>query len=163
MKVNATYQPEGKWVGLTHWCDNNTPSLTSASFAPLSGNSTLLTGLAYTNAPNDFRLRQIANYGSNSVLISYFGYQFDALGEISGITHQTNAGPALAWDYDYDLGGQLSSALLRTATNNPSTGWPDMLKSFAYLYDKAGNRIEKRGQDEVWFVFHTYWGLGTGV
>jgi hypothetical protein len=61
-------------------------------------------------------------------------YTYDAHGQISTWTQQTNAGPAQVYTFGYDGANQLIDAVLEPA------GGGSVIKDYAYAYDAAGNR-----------------------
>lgn len=109
----------------------------TARLSSITNGESEFTSFGYKDASGDFRLAEIFNKRAGEggpVNISKFNYNHDVSGQITNIIHQTDTAAANAWDYDYDLAGQLVSAFLRKADGSAD------LKHFDYRYDKAGNR-----------------------
>jgi len=93
---------------------------------------------AYTYLPTDqdLRLQRIRNQKSTGSILSQFDYAYDPEGQILQWVRQADNDTPTVYSFQYDSTDQLVSALLRkVAPSNP------ILKSAAYAYDAAGNRI----------------------
>jgi RHS repeat-associated protein len=90
---------------------------------------------------NDDRLQQIQNLLPNGANLSSFAYTYDADGQITTWTRQTDANSPTVFSLGYDTGDQLLSAIL---TTNTMTG--AVLSQYLYGYDLAGNRLSEQIQ-----------------
>ncbi len=91
------------------------------------------TTLAYYGADKDNRLSQITNSTSGGIL-SQFGYEYDATGQINKWTQQTGGGHPLAYQLQQDALGQLTGATVTDTVTSTVT------QTYGYGYDHAGNR-----------------------
>ena len=76
-------------------------------------------------------LLDVVNYAAGGVVVSSYGYAYDALGE--PITETTPDG---TWTYSYDAIGELTHAVF--ASTNSSVANQDL----EYFYNAVGNRTE---------------------
>lgn len=96
------------------------------------------TAFTYFNALGDKRLQSIQNLKSTGANISTFGYTYDATGQIQSWTQQADAQSPKAYSFSYDPVGQLLGATLT------DTGTSQVLKTYVYGYDDAGNRTTEQ-------------------
>ena len=94
------------------------------------------TVFSYLNTTNDERLAEIWNQNTTNGTISKFDYAYDPMGNITNWTEQADANAATVFNYGYDAGNQLISAVLNSNTGVGAT----VLKQYAYGYDLSGNR-----------------------
>lgn len=90
----------------------------------------------YTYEPNagDHRLKQIHHKKPDASTLAKFDYTTDAGGRILTWRQQQETNPAKEYTFGYDRVDQLTAATLRDVTSG------DVVKSYAYAYDPAGNR-----------------------
>lgn len=96
---------------------------------------------AYTYFPNtgDFRLQEIKNLTPALASLSKLDYTYDVESQIKTWTQQADAATASIHNFTYDPTNQINSDVVKSAaTGNP------VQKSFAYVYDKAGNRTSSQ-------------------
>ncbi|HXC16280.1 MAG TPA: hypothetical protein VNV60_02450 [Holophagaceae bacterium] len=96
------------------------------------------TAFTYFNTLGDKRLQSIQNLKSTGANISTFGYTYDATGQIQSWSQQADAQSPKAYGFSYDPVGQLLSATLT------DTGTSQVLKTYVYGYDDAGNRTAEQ-------------------
>jgi RHS repeat-associated protein len=111
-----------------------TPRLASVSFP-----NGQITQFSYYGTTNNERLQQIQNLTPTGQNLSSFSYVYDADGDITNWTQQTDASTPTAYSYGYDAGNQVLSAVL-----NSTGAGTAVLKHFAYGYDLAGNRTSEQ-------------------
>jgi RHS repeat-associated protein len=99
------------------------------------------TVFSYYGNTNDDRLQQIQNLLPNGQNLSSFAYTYDADGQITTWTRQSDTNSPTVFSLGYDTGDQLLSAIL--ATNNMTGA---ILSQYAYGYDLAGNRLSEQIQ-----------------
>lgn len=93
---------------------------------------------AYDALTGDFRLNDLHYKLTDNSTVARFGYVYNAVGNITQWTQRLPAGSiARRWDITYDTVDQL----IAIASRNPDTGAPLSMGSYAYTYDKAGNRL----------------------
>jgi RHS repeat-associated protein len=90
----------------------------------------------YTYEPNagDHRLKQIHHKKPDTSTLAKFDYTTDAGGRILTWRQQQESNPAKEYTFGYDRVDQLTAATLRDVTSG------DVVKTYAYAYDPAGNR-----------------------
>jgi RHS repeat-associated protein len=90
----------------------------------------------YTYEPTvgDHRLKQILHKKPDTSTLAQFDYTTDAGGRILTWRQQQEANPAKEYTFGYDLADQLTSGILRDVASG------EVVKSYAYGYDPAGNR-----------------------
>ncbi|MEZ5406205.1 MAG: hypothetical protein R3F23_08585, partial [Verrucomicrobiia bacterium] len=99
------------------------------------------TVLDFYGIKQDQHLKQIRNISSSGDLLSQFDYQYDINRTITQWTQQLDNSPTTVIDLDYDKLNQLLAATYRQ--NGQVT------KEFGYHYDKAGNRLSEKIDDNV--------------
>jgi len=144
--ISQSYDVQGRIVGET----NSLGSFTYG-YVGLTGR---LSNVVYPNGQTiaydyltklgDFRLKEIHNKRAGGATLSKFNYATDVVGRISTWTQQADASAAKAYDFEYDLGDQLTAATLRTTDPTPA-----ILKRFRYAYDKGWNRTTEQIDDGV--------------
>jgi RHS repeat-associated protein len=105
--------------------------LLSTNFYP-NGQKTVF---SYLSIINDERVSEIWNQNTTNGTLSKFDYAYDPIGNITNWTEQADANAATVYNYGYDSGNQVISAVL----NSTGVG-ATVLKQYAYGYDLAGNR-----------------------
>jgi hypothetical protein len=93
----------------------------------------MTTAFSYYDATQQHRLKEIHHQTSTGSTVSKFGYTYDPFGQINTWTQQADAQPPKTYTFSYDAVGQLLDAKLTGANG-------DLLRSFLYGYDQAGNR-----------------------
>jgi RHS repeat-associated protein len=93
------------------------------------------TTFAYFDVLHDGRLQEIKNLGPDGSVFSQFDYNFDAGSRVSNWTRQLGT-QSDQYSFSYDALGQLTHATQTSGTN--------VLASFGYSYDDAGNRISSQ-------------------
>jgi len=106
-------------------------TLLSTNFYPNGQKTTF----SYLSSTNDERLAQILNQNNGGVTLSQFNYSYDPVGNITNWTQQADTNATTAYNYGYDAGNQIISAVL-----NSTGAGATVLKQYAYGYDLAGNR-----------------------
>jgi RHS repeat-associated protein len=114
----------------------NTGRVSSMSYP--NGQSTVYTYQDSTTTPNEPWLSEIKNLNASSAVISKFDYGYDAQGQITSWTQQTDSNDPQNWANQYDLEGKL------TGVNVTDTTTSSLLHQYAYLYDAAGNRTSEQ-------------------
>jgi len=84
------------------------------------------------------RLSEIKNLNSSSAVISKFDYGYDAQGQITSWTQQTDTNDPQNWALLYDNEGKLLNANVTDTVTNA------VLNQYAYTYDAAGNRTSEQ-------------------
>ncbi|HEX5152710.1 MAG TPA: RHS repeat-associated core domain-containing protein [Parafilimonas sp.] len=97
----------------------------------------------YHDNKGDQLLKQIWHKKPNGTTLSKFGYEYNDEGQITKWTQQTGTTDTNYYELGYDLADQLTSATLK----NHNT--VDILKRYAYQYDKAGNRTSEQIDNSV--------------
>jgi YD repeat-containing protein len=88
----------------------------------------------YFDVTGSNRLQSIQNLKGDGTNISTFSYTYDPNGQIQSWRQQADAQAPKVYTFDYDAVGQLLKATLT------DTGANQVLKTFIYGYDEAGNR-----------------------
>lgn len=139
----VTYDALGRIVNMTNVLGafTNTyldaTSLVTTNFCP-NGQSTIF---SYYSITNDERLQQIRNINGSGQNISTFGYVYDANGDITNWSGQTDANTPTVQVLQYDPVEQLLGS---TMFSNTVAG--AILKQYVYTYDLAGNRASEQIQ-----------------
>lgn len=109
------------------------------------------TGFTYSPVSDGSKLTGIAHSYATTGAISSFSYGHSPEGRITEWTRTTRPGATTdRYDFTYDAAGRMTEALLK----NDSTG--ALLETFAYRFDKAGNRlVGQRGESVVGGTFNT--------
>ena len=110
-------------------------ALITTNFAP-NGKTTIL---SYSSVTNEERLAEIWNQKTNAVTLSKFDYVYDALGQITNWTEQTDNTATNVQVMQYDPVNQL---LAVTVHGNSMAG--AILQQYAYAYDNSGNRTTEQ-------------------
>ena len=77
-------------------------------------------------------------------IISSFEHEFSATGRITALNRQLRPGASQQrYEYAYDAVDQLTSAVLTTGNNN------ELVDSYQYRYDLAGNRLSSQKDDSL--------------
>ena len=97
------------------------------------------TVFGYLSVTNDERLAEIWNENSTNGTISKFDYAYDAVGDITNWTMQTDANPPTLQVMQYDPVNELLNS---TVFSNTVAG--TVLKQYAFSYDLAGNRTSEQ-------------------
>ena len=105
-----------------------TPRLASESYP--NGQTNLY---FYYNNTNDHRLLQIQHLYPNGSLLSCFGYNYNAVGQITAWTNQWDTLPAEVWIPTYDAVDELTNVVV--------AGVGSAVTNYAYAYDVSGNRF----------------------
>ena len=84
------------------------------------------------------RLSEIKNLNSSSAVISKFDYGYDAQGQITSWTQQTDTSDPQNWAIGYDQEGKLLTVNVKDTVTSA------VLHQYAYLYDAAGNRTSEQ-------------------
>ena len=84
------------------------------------------------------RLSEIKNLNASSAVISKFDYLYDASGQITNWTQQTDANNPQNWTMQYDREGKLLNV------NVADTVTSAVLHQYAYTYDPNGNRTSEQ-------------------
>lgn len=136
-----TYDALGRVTAFTNalgsfsnWFLGGTP-LTTTNFCP-NGKKTILSYLSITN---DERLAEIWNQKTNSATLSKFDYVYDAIGQMTNWTRQTDTTVTNVHVFTYDPVNQLLSD---TVHSNTIAG--AILQQYAYGYDAGGNRTTEQ-------------------
>lgn len=124
-----------------------TNPLGSFTYGYASATSSKLTSIALPNGQTssfsyygnggDQRLQEILHQNASAQTISKFDYEYNVLGEITKWTQQVDSNGAQAYDFVYDLAGQLTSGVLKKVSDG------SIQKSYGYRYDAAGNRTNE--------------------
>ena len=141
----AVFNDVFSYDALGRLTSHNTPM---GNFIPAYVSDTYqLSGVAFPNGQSaafsyfdnlgDRRLKEILNQTSGSAVISKHDYTYDVLGQIKQWTIQNDSSTPNVTSFDYDLEGQLLNA--GTAPQNQT-----LTKTYAYSYDKAGNRTSEQ-------------------
>lgn len=93
-----------------------------------------VTSFNYFDVMGSNRLQSIQNQKGDGTNISTFDYTYDANGQIQSWNQRADAQTPKVYTFDYDAVGQLLKATLT------DTGANQVLKTFIYGYDEAGNR-----------------------
>jgi YD repeat-containing protein len=96
----------------------------------------------YYDNLGDQRLKTIQNLTPGSSILSSFQYQYDVVGQITKWTLQADAQSPNTYEFQYDAVDQLTSAVLKNSVGA-------FVKSYAYGYDKAGNRTSEQIDNAV--------------
>jgi YD repeat-containing protein len=115
-----------------------------ASVTNPNGQSSVYTYQDTTTTPNEPRLTEIKNLSAASAVISKFDYGYNAEGQITSWTQQTDSSDLQNWALQYDTEGKLINA------NVTDTVTSAVLHQYAYLYDAAqphqrADRRERHG------------------
>jgi RHS repeat-associated protein len=110
--------------------------------ATVSGPGGLLRSYAYHDQSHNRMLREIRNTWNGSPL-STFTYEYNANRKITAWTQQAGAAPARRYELAYVQAGQLGSAVLKNVADGT------VLKSYAFEYDPALNRISEQAAGTV--------------
>ena len=94
------------------------------------------TAFSYFDATQQHRLKEIHHQTANGSTVSKFGYTYDPFGQIQTWTQQADAATPKTYTFSYDAVEQLLDAKLKGANG-------DLLRSFLYGYDPAGNRTSE--------------------
>jgi RHS repeat-associated protein len=130
---------EGNILGnFTYSFTDNTSRLSGITFP--NGQSTQFD---YFDNTGDNRLKDILNKTTGNVTLSRFDYTYNAVGQITKWTQQTNNNTPQYYTLGYDKSDQLSYATLATQ------GTDAIVKRYAYQYDKAGNRASEQADNTV--------------
>ncbi len=142
--LSQTYDAQGRIVAETNALGSFT-----YSYVGLTGR---LNNIVYPNGQTatndyldklgDYRLKEIHNKLSGGATLSKFNYVTDVVGRINTWTQQADASAAKAYDFEYDLGDQLTAATYRTTDATPA-----ILKRWRYAYDKGWNRTAEQIDD----------------
>ena len=100
------------------------------------------TTYSYYPVSGDQRLQEIHNKRPGGATLSRFTSTYDAVGNFTNWTQQTDSDPAKAYDFGYDAAGEVTSAVYRTTDPTPT-----VLKRYGYAYDPAGNRTTEQVDD----------------
>ncbi|MBS1767175.1 MAG: hypothetical protein JST05_07225 [Acidobacteria bacterium] len=103
-----------------------------------------VTKLSYASTAEDSRLTQIANQKNDGTNISTFGYSYDAAGQIQTWAKQMDAQPPQVSALTYDPIGQVLSSVIHDGTVSGQ-----ILKTFVYGYDDAGNRTSEQIDGQI--------------
>jgi RHS repeat-associated protein len=109
-----------------------------ASVTNPNGQSSVYTYQDSTTTPNEPRLTEIKNLSTTSAIVSKFDYGYDAAGQITSWTQQTDSSDPQNWALQYDTEGKLINANVTDTTTSA------VLHQYAYLYDAAGNRTSEQ-------------------
>jgi YD repeat-containing protein len=93
-----------------------------------------VTAFNYFDVLGSNRLQSIQNQKGDGTNISAFGYTYDSNGQIQSWSQQADAQAPKVYTFDYDAVGQVLKATLTDSGAN------QVLKTFIYGYDEAGNR-----------------------
>ena len=96
------------------------------------------TAFSYFGTVGDSRLQSIQNLKSDGSNVSTFQYSYDPTGQIQSWSQQADAQAPKAYSFEYDAVGQVLKATLT------DTGANQVLKTFVYGYDEAGNRMTEQ-------------------
>jgi len=102
-----------------------------------NGQSTVYT-YQDSSSTGEPRLSEIKNLNSSSAVISKFDYGYDAQGQITSWTQQTDSNDPQQWAMQYDNGGRLLGVNITDTTTSA------LLHQYAYAYDPAGNRTTEQ-------------------
>jgi RHS repeat-associated protein len=98
----------------------------------------------YTSGPSNERLQTITNEGpSTDGTLSQFSYGYDAAGDITSWTQQTDSNAPVTYSYGYDGARELLSAIETSSTASGA------LDTYAYRYDSSGNRLGQQINDTL--------------
>ncbi|MBI1752112.1 MAG: hypothetical protein HY014_02080 [Acidobacteria bacterium] len=97
----------------------------------------MTTAFSYYDATQQHRLKEIQHQTSGGAAVSKFGYTYDPFGQIKTWSQQADALPPKTHTFGYDAVGQLLEAKLAGPNG-------DLLKTFLYGYDQAGNRTSSQ-------------------
>jgi YD repeat-containing protein len=109
-----------------------------SSFIYPNGQSTIFD---YFDNHGDQRLKEIWNKKASTTL-SKFDYEYNDEWQITKWTQQAGSAAPKFYELGYDLADQLISATQKSQNNN-------VLRRYAYQYDKAGNRITKQTNNVI--------------
>jgi RHS repeat-associated protein len=104
-----------------------------SSMSDPNGQSTVYT-YQDSSGTGEPRLSEIKNLNSSSAVISKFDYGYDAQGQITSWTQQTDANDPQNDALQYDNAGRLVNATVTDTTTSA------LLHQYAYSYDATGNR-----------------------
>jgi len=133
-RVSQISNPLGQF---TYSYDGNTGRLTNV-LMPNDMNSSF----NYFGIAKQHRLKDISHTKSNTNLVSKFSYDYDSDGQITSWTQQADAQTPTVYTYSYDAIGQLLQAVQKNSNG-------DLLRTYAYGYDPAGNRISTQSDGLV--------------
>ena len=119
---------------------NQTDRVTSTTNP--NGQSTIYTYEDSTTT-NEPRLSEIKNLNASSAVISKFDYGYDAQGQITSETQQTDTNDPQNWAMLYDNEGKLQNV------NVTDTVTSAVLHQYAYTYDPAGNRTREQIDGDI--------------
>jgi RHS repeat-associated protein len=120
---------------------NNTGRV--ASVVNPNGQSSVYSYQDSVSTPNEPRLSEIKNLNASSAVVSKFDYGYDAQGQITSWTQQTDSSDPQNWALQYDTEGKLINANVTDTTTSA------VLHQYAYLYDAAGNRTGEQVDGSV--------------
>jgi RHS repeat-associated protein len=108
--------------------------------------STGSTTLTATNAYDDLnRLLSLVNTGTTGNVISSYGYQYDAVGDITQVSEQSPDGSTRTANYSYDALNRLTEEKVTDGSGVHTTD---------YTYDLAGNRYSQTDASGTTYFYY---------